>query len=137
MMKKLVFLLMLSAMMVYIPLNNAEAGKGEGFSCPEGQVIKLEGPALVGTISLDGSYASFSGKCMGETVALTIPWSTDISSVTEANTEGFPLQCASALPEKCQSAEKSIYMIISNVTRFSKTETAVVADVVMLYAVCR
>jgi hypothetical protein len=147
MMKKLVFLLMLSAMMMYIPLN-AEASKGEG-TCQSPMEIYPEGPAIVGTISLTpngvgGVVASFSGKCMGEPFVWTDEnWPiSDLSSITETSMEGFPLPgAASVLPEKCQeqykSADKSDNLIISNVTKFSKTDTAVVADVVILFAVCR
>ena len=128
-MKKVLFLMMLVALMMYVPFDNAEASKGEG--PPPG--YQQVGPAIVGTIVLDGYDASFTGQCKGNDINVSVPWPTYLNSITKENVENFVLMTAG--PAGCHSDYGGEDIIIHKVTKFNATLTAVVADVVILFLV--
>lgn len=96
---------------------------------------QMSGPALVGTITLDGITASFSGNCKGKPVSVSVPFAVDLAAVQQEFIEGYRLP-ASELVGDCGTASGDEFDIIVNtVIKFSKETWAVNANVVAMFVV--
>jgi len=97
---------------------------------------RLSGPAVIGTITLDGAEADFTGNCRGQSVSvINLPFPVTIANVTQQAMEGFRLNNAG--PAGCFKATSTggENMLINTVTKFTKTGSAVIADVVLMFVV--
>lgn len=102
------------------------------FTDPPPEGSRYAGPAIIGTLTFDGNYVSFSGKCKGADVILApAPWVVDLSTVTEENIEGFYL--AGVGPAGCHSEWGGEGIIVNTVTSFTNTGLSIIADVVILF----
>ena len=94
------------------------------------------GPAVLGTITLTGTQASFSGQCKGQDVNVgPLPYTVALETVTPDNTENVRL--GQAGPPGCHSLEGGEDLIINTVTKLQNLGSVINADVVLLFVIPR
>jgi hypothetical protein len=104
---------------------------------PLGANEKQKGPAIIGTISLDGLHATFAGKCKGNDVNVgPIDFPANLVNVTEQTMTNVRLP--SSGPAGCYSTtggEETIINTVNKLTKFGNPVSQVTADVVLQFII--
>lgn len=107
-----------------------------GVSCtpePPEEGERLSGPAIVGTVTLNGTNIYFEGKCEGKGLSFShdfyIP-SDVLAILTADDLKDYRIRGGTTLAGSCYSVSGAI--IVNTVTRFDNRGDMVTADVVIL-----
>lgn len=107
---------------------------GGGPNPGTGEGERISGPAMVGTITLDGVNATFSGNCAGKPVTVSVPFSVNPANVEREFIEGYRLP-ASELVGDCGTASGAEFDIIVNTVISFNKDAWVTANVVAMFVV--
>ena len=124
------------------------AGKSEG-PPPEG--FKDKGPAVVGTLTFNNTNfgVAVDVMCKGNPISLSVPFSYDLQTITEADVEGYALsiqgtnitaEMVACYPDL--ATNPNLVIVVNTVTKFkaipsSGTRNTVNVDVVMMRRIPR
>jgi hypothetical protein len=133
---------MLAMVLTFVALGSIQYALADGGIEPPplGANEKQHGPAINGVISLDGTNATFSGKCKGVDVNVgPIAFPANLANVTEQTMTNVRLPGsgpAGCFKKDSPGGEETIINTVNKLTKFgSPTPTHLTADVTLQFIV--